>query len=299
MPSAAEPLPQPLRLARRRVDGMREKATRDRLTTMLVLAAMVHGMLILGVTFTSPGAADGPVDHGMEVLLVSDELPEARKNPTATYLSQRTQTGSGNTQKRLAARLPAQARAESAPAQPAQPAPRDAAAAEHMLSANAASGGTPIQILPLSPQLAGEEGEPGPAQRAGEKELVLRGLSRDELYLAADTRASRLAPYLDAWRRRVERVGTLNYPSAAQRQGLKGNPVIEVALQRDGRLRSARIQRSSGRAEIDAAALDILRLSSPFDPFPPELSRDYSSLRFAYEWRFEGDAGGSAAVTVP
>ena len=88
------------------------------------------------------------------------------------------------------------------------------------------------------------------------------------------TRAPReLAPYLDAWRRRVERVGTINYPSVAQRQGLTGNPVIEVALPRDGRLQSARIQRTSGHAEIDAAALDILRLASPFDPFPPELAR--------------------------
>jgi protein TonB len=171
--------------------------------------------------------------------------------------------------------------------------------AEQVLAANARSGGTPIQILPVEPQLAGEAGQPGPSQRAGDDELVLRGLTRDELYLAADTRASRLAPYLDAWRRRVERVGTLNYPSAAQRQGLKGNPVIEVTLQRDGHLRSARIQKSSGRAEIDAAALDILRLASPFDPFPAELSREYRTLRFAYEWRFEGGSPAAGAVTVP
>jgi protein TonB len=233
----------------------------------------------------------------MEVLLVSDELPEARENPTATYLSQRTQTGSGNTQERRAARLPAQARSESAPAQPETR--ESAAQAEQLLASSAPSGGTPIQIQPLAPQLAGEAGKPSPAQRAGDDELVLRGLSRDELYLAADTRASRLAPYLDAWRRRVERVGTLNYPSAAQRQGLKGNPVIEVILQRDGRLRSARIQRSSGRAEIDAAALDILRLSSPFDAFPADLARDYRTMRFAYEWRFEGGSEISLTVTVP
>lgn len=298
MPSSAEPLPVPPRLSRRRADANRERTSRDRLTTMLVLAAMLHGMVILGVSFTAPGGADGPVDRGMEVLLVSDELPEARQNPTATYLSQRTQTGSGNTQERRAARLPAQARPESAPA-PAQRDPREAADGEQILASNAAAGGTPIQILPLSAQLAGEEGQPSEAQRAGDDELVLRGLSRDELYLAADTRASRLAPYLDAWRRRVERVGTINYPSAAQREGLKGNPVIEITLQRDGRLRSARIQRSSGKAQIDAAALDILRLASPFDPFPPELARDFRTLRFAYEWRFEGGQASPGTVTVP
>lgn len=296
MPSTAEPLQEPARLARRRTDGSRERTSRDRLTTMLVLAALLHGMVILGISFTAPGTGDGPVDRGMEVLLVSDELPESRDNPTATYLSQRTQTGSGNTQERRAARLPAQARPESAPAQHEQ---RQSVDGEQILASNAQSGGTPIQILPLDAELAGEDGAPSQAQRAGDDELVLRGLTRDELYLAADTRASRLAPYLDAWRRRVERIGTVNYPSAAQRQGLKGNPVIEVTLQRDGRLRSARIQRSSGRAEIDSAALDILRLASPFDPFPPELARDYRTLRFAYEWRFEGGPAAGGAVTVP
>lgn len=300
MPSAAEPLPEPQRLSRRRADGLRERTARDRLTTMLVLAALVHGMVILGVSFNVPDAGKGAVDRGMEVLLVSDELPEARQNPDATYLSQRTQRGSGNTRERRAARLPSQAQRQSTPAAPETPPAQDG---EQVLTATAAHDGTAIQILPLTAQPA-TAAEPGPtdpseARRAGDNELVLRGLTRDELYLAADTRASRLAPYLDAWRRRVERIGTLNYPSAAQRQGLKGNPVIEVALQRDGRLRSARIQRSSGRAEIDAAALDILRLASPFDPFPPELARDYSSLRFAYEWRFEGRTEGAVTVTIP
>ena len=88
-------------------------------------------------------------------------------------------------------------------------------------------------------------------RRAVSRDVVLRGLSAVELSLAADPRAARLAPDLDAWRRRVERVGTVNYPSAAQRQGLKGNPVVEVILQRDGRLKSARHQRSSGRADED------------------------------------------------
>ena len=127
---------------------------------------------------------------------------------------------------------------------------------------------------------------------------MLRGITRDELYVSADTRASRLAPYLDAWRRRIERIGTLNYPSVAQRRGMTGNPVIEVTLLRDGKLGSAQIQHTSGHPEIDAAALEILRLASPFDPFPPDLARDYRSLRFAYEWQFEG-RGVATSVTVP
>jgi protein TonB len=134
---------------------------------------------------------------------------------------------------------------------------------------------------------------------AEEEAMRLRGETRDEYYLSADTRASPFAPYLDGWRRRVERIGTINYPNAARREGLTGSPVIEVAIERDGRLRSARIQRSSGHAELDAAALDILRVASPFDPFPPALARDYQSLRFAYEWQFEGGKPRRSSISVP
>jgi protein TonB len=294
MQPVTETLPQPPRLARRRVDGMQGRQSRDRLTTMLVLAGLLHGLIILGISFSSP-YQNSQIDHGMEVVLVSDELPEARDNPTATYLSQRTQTGSGNTQTRRTAQLPAPAKEELTAAQPATPA-RDST--DPLLVSNNGARPTPMQILPV-PETAGADAAQAPASRKGDDELVLRGVTRDELYVSADTRASRLAPYLDAWRRRVERVGTLNFPSAARRRGLTGSPVIEVTLRRDGRLQAARIQRSSGHAEIDAAALDILRLASPFDPFPTDLARDYRTLRFPYEWRFEAGETATGTITLP
>ena len=294
MPSMAEPLPEPTRLTRRRADRMEGRQTRDRLTTMLVLAGLLHGLVILGVSFSGPGAGSQSSDRGMEVLLVSEELPEEKDNPTATYLSQRTQSGSGNTQDRRAARLPSQG--EPAAPEPAQPRQQEDAGDQLVTSNSGEATSIQIRSLAETPPPAAAAA-PRELQRSQDDELVLRGITRDELYISADTRASRLAPYLDAWRRRVERIGTVNYPSAAQRQGMTGNPVVEVTLQRDGKLRNARILHSSGHAEIDAAALGILRLASPFDPFPPELARDYRSLRFAYEWQFEG--GGTGSVTVP
>lgn len=295
MPSIAEPLPEPTRLTRRRADRMEGRQTRDRLTTMLVLAGLLHGLIILGISFSTPDTGGASSDRGMEVLLVSEELPEEKDNPSATYLSQRTQSGSGNTQDRRAARLPSQGQ----PGGPEQPQQQMEDPSEQLLTSNSGAAATAIQIqsLPEAPQRTAPASAQEQLQRSRDDELVLRGITRDELYISADTRASRLAPYLDSWRRRVERIGTINYPRVAQR-GMKGNPVIEVALQRDGKLRSARILRSSGHAEIDAAALDILRLASPFDPFPPDLARDYRSLRFAYEWQFEG-GGGATSVTVP
>jgi periplasmic protein TonB len=293
---ATEPLPAPPRLTRRRADRGEGRLSRDRLTTMLVLAGLLHGLIILGLTFTAPGGQSDSVDRGLEVLLVSDELPEARDNDSATYLSQRTQKGSGNTRERLPAQLPSAAQAEAGTA--GADAHRAESLEEQVLATRAQSW-SQVQFLPPPATEQMSAAVRVEAQRAGDEALRLRGEARDELYITADTRASKLAPYLDGWRRRVERVGTMNYPTAARLRELTSNPVVEVTLQRDGKLRLARIQRSSGQAEIDAAALNILRLASPFDPFPPELAREYRSLRFAYEWQFVGNTPGRGAVTVP
>lgn len=297
---------------RRRSDGPADgKAARDRLVTMLMLAALLHGIVILGVTF-SPLAPDSTSSRGLEVLLVSDELPEARRNDTATYLSQRTQLGSGNTQERTAARIPGVPPGGGIPtaARPASDSPDDprdellattAARARVIFTAPAQAtdrqDAQPDRDLPL---LLGQGEGPAAAQSLdAATDLALRGRKRDELYVTADTRTSDLAPYLDGWRRRVERIGTLNYPSAAQRRGLKGNPVIEVVITRDGRLESATIRSSSGYPEIDAAALDILKLASPFDPFPPQLASRYRVLHFAYEWQFVGGRLGQGSLALP
>jgi protein TonB len=133
---------------------------------------------------------------------------------------------------------------------------------------------------------------------AAEAPLVLRGEAHENLYVSPDTRASRLAPYLDAWRRRVEQIGTERFRRLVAQQG-NGSLLVEVVIQADGRLGRATIQRSSGSPQLDEAAREILRLASPFDPFPPELARDYRSLRFAYEWQFTGGQAASSGPRLP
>lgn len=292
--NTADPLqaPQP-QMRRRRVDGFDGRTTRDRLSTMLVLAALLHGLVLLGVTFTAPGGG-GETRRGLEVLLVSEELPEAGENADATYLAQRSQEGSGNTDERVAAELPG---AEPQPVVNPQRMPLSQLE-DQLLHTSAPSLST-IQIEPApEPELLLTQQELE-VLLAGDDNLRLRGDTQEQLYLSPDTRASRLAPYLDAWRRRIEQVGTVNFPALARQQGMAGSLVLEVVILDDGRLRSARIERSSGHPELDEAARGILQLASPFDPFPPDLARDYRSLRFAYEWRFEGGRAAGSSLRVP
>jgi protein TonB len=285
---------------------------RDRLLTMLFLAALLHGLIILGVTFNAL-AGDHGIAPGMKVLLVSDEVPESDKNDTATYLAQRTQLGSGNTRTAIAPRN--RASAVPIPDQDGTPdgnalAPKGDAAGspdERLLTTTAwnlrvhyeadpgNAGTAHDRPLLLEQQMADQ---PGPQDESGPAQL--QGPKRDELWITPDTRAATLAPYLDSWRRKVERVGTVNYPTAAQHLGVRASPVIEVGIAASGKLDRAVIRTTSGYPELDQAALQILKLASPFDPFPPELAHQYRVLRFAYEWQFVGGRVAPGAVsTVP
>lgn len=283
---------------------------RDRLLAMLFLMGLLHAVVILGVGFTGGLAGLGREAPQLDVMLVTNDIPEARSNANAAYLAQRTQLGSGDTDAQHPPGSPASRGALAAAAQPLEGAldrqPSDQGLEDHE-RVLVSSGHSPTidyvgavsapSTAAALPEMLGElPGEPR-AGRGDAVELLLRGRHNSEHWVTPDTRASALAPYLAEWKRKVERVGTLNFPDAARRQGLSGSPVIEVEIAADGRLRQARVRRSSGYGELDQAALTILRLASPFNPFPADLSAHYARLRFAYQWDFvAGSLGGSAAA---
>lgn len=286
--------------------------TRDRLTTTIFMAALVHGVIIVGVTFGAPRAKEGP-PRGLEVLIVSNDVPEARKNEDAAYLAQRTQIGSGNEQ------AAEQAQSLRAAAENASHDGRldgtslqdDAGALLSTADDRVLTTGAPMpEIVYFAPPASLTEMTEVPVLTEGNNERDkigvddlqdqrIRGPRRDELWVTPDTRESLLAPYLVSWRTKIERLGTLNYPQAAWRAPATQFPVIEVAILADGRLDTALIRRSSGSAKLDQAALDILKLASPFDPFPRELADKYRSLRFTYQWQFEGGAPRRGKLTAP
>jgi protein TonB len=267
----------------------------DRLVGLVLLMALLHAILLLGITFgVGPQA---PTTRGMEVILASEDLPEAERNDRAAYMAQRTQLGAGNTRD-LATSSPDRRR--SAPAEP----PELVAEVADDSALASAGPSTTIRYLgsvaaikrPVAEAPADDTGQAG---RGDGTELVLRGDPKTGRWLSPDTQGSILAPYLDQWRRKIERLGTLNYPTIARDHGRRGAPVIEVALRYDGVLEDARVQGGSGDAALDQAALNILRLASPFNPFPPELAAKYRIMRFAYQWQFvTGRASGTFVTSA-
>jgi protein TonB len=282
----------------------------DRMLTTCFLAALLHGIIILGVTFSSTSSSSGNEGApGLEVVLVNDRAPSAAANPNARYLSERTQLGSGNTLKAERSLIPksslmsvdrlgvpsgegldvSQAGADSgvedlvATHSPSQKIFYFASS-----TASKESSELPL-LLEKRPDLAMTPNDDG-------IELRLRGEAKKELWIAADTRESDVAVYLDSWRRKIERVGTMNFPNVARREQLTGTPVIEVTIGADGKLLQTVVRRSSGHAEIDEAAMRILKLAAPYDPFPGNLSAKHDEIRIAYEWQFLGGASQGGAV---
>ena len=103
---------------------------------------------------------------------------------------------------------------------------------------------------------------------------------------AASTMRDKGAWYKDEWRKKVERVGNLNYPDEARRQGIYGSLRLLVSINRDGTLYEVQVLESSGQRLLDQAALRIVRLAAPFAPFTGDLA-DVDRLEIIRTWRFE------------
>jgi periplasmic protein TonB len=274
---------------------------RERLITTLFLAALFHGVLILGVTF---GAPINPFKGtpSLEVILLSDQRNDDGLNPDAAYLAQRNQKGSGTTDEIV---RPSSAAASPLPAYLAGIADGNGVDWQRALTGSPSvdivtsrsrksdplnrhgekqasqAEETPMALFYAPPSLV--------IDASIDKSLALRGPIVHEVEVSPNTREARVAPYLDSWRRKVERLGTIKYPMAARNRDMTGNPVLEVIIRADGSVAQIVIRRSSGHKELDQAAIGILKLASPFDPFPDNIRQDFDQLRFAYEWQFIGE----------
>jgi len=91
--------------------------------------------------------------------------------------------------------------------------------------------------------------------------------------------------YLNAWQRKIERVGhsvlKKEYPQLDLTQ-LR----LLVSIDSLGNLIETKIIDSSGSLEIDKIAQEIVKLASPFEPFSDEMISEYEVLQVDRIWKF-------------
>jgi protein TonB len=114
---------------------------------------------------------------------------------------------------------------------------------------------------------------------------------RKYIISSASTQKAQDAEYLDKWRRKIEAVGNLNYPSAARRQQLYGSLRMLVSILPNGEVYRTEILQSSGYSVLDQAAVKIINLATPFQAFSKAMRAEADILEIIRTWRFhEGNA---------
>ena len=262
----------------------------DRLGLTLLVAAAVHAFVILGITFKPfDPARPQHRQQSMEIMVVNQVAEPPEEDEKADFLAQTSQAGSGEQQEPVKPSFEA-APPAAPPPQPQQAQPQPQAP----LSTQASPSKTPLESppevtpLPLSA-----------SQLLNSKELEIARLTADlqrrsQAYakmpkrraISASTKEYKYAAYLDAWRRKVERIGNLNYPDQAKRSRLYGNLVLHVAVRADGSVERVRVLHSSGHKLLDDAAVRIVRMSAPFSPFPEEIRKETDILDITRTWQF-------------
>ncbi|MBN8713467.1 MAG: energy transducer TonB [Xanthomonadales bacterium] len=265
------------------------------LSATALFSLLVHGVLLLGITFhfANPGVQPPTLDVTL-VNVANRETPEH-----ADFLAQASNRGGGDSDH--AARpsqlfsgalprpdpgiLPHPVRASAPPAQEATPSHQvtstgestfqvrsDNAQARHR--AEAAPPATELQREAAIAQLAAEV-------RAQNEALAKRPVKK---FISASTREYVYANYMRAWSDRVQRVGNLNYPERARQNKLYGDLLLTVGINRDGSIHSITVIKSSGHAILDEAAERIVRLAGPFPPLPASAKVD--ELYITRTWEF-------------
>jgi len=94
---------------------------------------------------------------------------------------------------------------------------------------------------------------------------------------SASTMKVKEAAYIDAWKRKIERIGNINYPFEASRNKIYGKVMFKTVIGRDGSLLDADVIKTSGFTVLDQAVIDIVRLSAPFASFAHDIE-DFDRL---------------------
>lgn len=270
----------------------------DRLGFAILLAAALHAVLILGITFERE--VRERASNRLDITLAqyrSDTAPQR-----ADFLAQENQEGSGTLEEKAQLtttekadfqdnqireiapqpqQLAAQPPGESQQARVTTAGVSERRASRLQLDADAAPAGrSDATILQRSLEIASLEAKLDQQRQAYAARPRVRRLT------SVATQRSEDALYLHNWRTRIEQIGNANYPERARQQQLFGDLRLMVALWPNGEVKEIKVLKSSGHKVLDEAAIRIVRLAEPFSPFPNDMARQVDVLEIIRTWRF-------------
>lgn len=266
------------------------------LPVALGLSFVLHGV-VLSLHFKFPDASRALQDKALDIILVNSK--SARRPTHAQALAQANLDGGGNVEenRRAATPLPPSARQQAgSDLEQSRQRVRDMEAQQQRLLAE-------VKSKTRAPRQDSRESQPQNAPTLSGRDLASSAMAmarmEAEISKSVDeynqrprkknigTRADeyRFARYVEDWRLKVERVGTLNYPEAA-RGRLYGTLVLSVTINANGSVDKVELERTSGHKVLDDAALRIVRMAGPYAAFPEDIRRDVDQLVITRTWFF-------------
>ena len=281
----------------------------DRLGLTVFFAVVLHSLIILGISFAQPEKKNPPEKlPGLEVTLVQSKTDKTVEE--ADFLAQATQEGGGNTDEQV----------------------RPTSAVEPLIATGQVGEVaqlTPQTVLPQQMEqsrmqimtanqsdrrVASEKDQPDlPTEQLDEataqllmvnKEIARQSAEIDIMrqayasrpkkkFLSAKTKEYKWASYEEGWRKKIERIGTLNFPDSARRSKLSGDVRASVTIRADGSVKEVKITKYSGHKVLDDAVKRIVKMASPYEAFPQALSEEYDEVVIVRTWQFiAGGSGG-------
>ena len=266
-----------------------------RFKNAVVVALLLHAVIVMGVTFKLNDVRD----YAPQIEVTLTSLPAQATPDNAKLIAQSNQDGQGQEAQReqftspgeSARNIPLEARewvaweaqeARQSPISTANLARRKIESTEPKPRRSRSNDSSGSQELDrLAQEIASLEAELSEQNQSHKDNSRVRRLS------AASAKQSVDAAYLLDWRRRLEAVGNQYYPKASVRYGIYGDLRMLVVIRADGSLVEIRILSSSGYAVLDEAAIKLVRMASPFAPFPPELKATTDQLEIVRTWHFQ------------
>lgn len=272
----------------------------ERLSFTVFLAVAVHAVLILGVTFTvnrtakpaptlnitlathqsqhEPDKADFLAQYNQEASgTIADTLEQTTQETSEVVAPNINEITPVPQQKTLVATISQQEFLTATTSDTAINQPLDAEAAETQEFREAQLEDTPL----LNPEIASLRAKLDLLQQEFARRPRIRRMT------SVATRSSIDAEYLNRWTQKVELMGNQNFPKAALENQIFGSLRLSVIINSDGSVDKVEVLKPSGHPILDQAALQIIRMAGPFDPFPPEIRQSADQLDIIRTWRFE------------
>ncbi len=274
----------------------------DRLGMTLFLAAVFHGIVILGITFSISPPAESESLPTLDVILVQTQNPSEAED--AKYLAQVSQQGGGTSEEQSRptdlftapslSKNPGMAMATSQQQQASHKQIEEVALL-HQDDSSYSIDTDDDKQNPNNVSLQNQQNQNQNSKQARlAHELSTQIQNQAEKtrtkYLNSSTREFVPATYMRQWINRVERIGNLNYPDQARRDKLSGTLILDVVINADGELVKTDLRQSSGHQILDDAAKRIVQLAAPYSPFPPKLRQQADVIHITRSWEFLNDS---------